>query len=552
MRIRWLIGFGAQSSWLLLLLLPTLGAQTAPPRQSGIVLRSKTRLVQLSVVVRDKQGQPVTDLRESDFTVEDEGKRQEIRFFDVESQPAAAKVVAPGRPDVFSNRRSAHSGSTGGITVILLDGLNTRWGDQEFARKNVVEYLSQIQPRDRVALYTLGKDVKILHDFTEEPAELVKALAAYRGQYTPDLQASSLGVQTSRLGGAIGGIAALLQEEANYFKRTRALMTFAALEAIAHYLTGVPGRKNLLWVSGGFPLAIGDFADDDKYESLGGDPKYSAQIGHSGRLIGPPSSRNTKVTVTFEKELENVSRALNAADVAVYPVDARGLTTNPRAMVNIVTLKELAGDTGGRAYYNRNDLMNSIREAVQDSVVSYTLAYYPSEQKSDGRFRKVRVKVNRPGFSVRHRSGYYDAINSPFDEKAREAVIRGAVWSPLDATAIALDAQLETRDAANPDALTLRVKVDTGNLMLEQRDGRWVGQFDLALVQTDEKGSEHEVRLQTVPLEIAPDLYEVAVKQGMNLSKAVQRNQAATALRVVVLDAASGSVGRVIIPFQKR
>jgi hypothetical protein len=357
---------------------------------------------------------------------------------------------------------------------------------------------------------------------------------------------------TIKAGMVTGGIAALLEEEANYFKRTRVSMTFAALEAIAQYLAGVSGRKNLLWVSGGFPLAIGDFSNDDRYEALGGDYRYSARIPLRGTYTPGPGNRNTKVTVTFEKELENVSRALNAADVAVYPVDARGLTTNPRAMVNIATMNDLASRTGGKAYYNRNDLMNSIREAVQDSVVSYTLAYYPNEQKSDGHFRKVRVKVNRPGFSVRHRSGYYDAINSPFDENARDAVLRGAVWSPLDATAIPLDAQLETRDAANPDALTLRVRIDTSNLWLEQRGGRWAGQFDLALVQTDEKGSEHEVRLQTVPLELAPDMYEVTAKQGLSFSKAVQRNKAATALRVVVRDAASGSIGRVIIPFQKR
>lgn len=546
MRIWWLICVVASCFWFGLLLFPMLGAQTAPPQQPPVVLRSNTRLVQLSVVVRDKKGQPVTDLRESDFTVEDQGKRQEVRFFRIQSQPIAAKGAAPGPPGVFSNRRFAHSGSTGGITVILLDGINTRWGDRELARKNVIEYLSQIQPNDRVALYTLGKELKILHDFTEAPAELVRALAAYRGQYTPDLQASTLNM-------AMLGINTLLREEANYFKRTRVSMTFNALEAVAQYLAGVSGRKNLLWVSGGFPLAIGDFANDDNWEALGGDSRYSARIGGRSRFDPNLSlSRNTKVQLTFEEERENMTRALNAADVAVYPVDARGLTTNRDAMTNIATMKDLAGSTGGRAYYNRNDLMNSIREAVQDSVVSYTLGYNPSEQSLDGRFRKIRVKVNRPGLSVRHRLGYYDTNNPPSDENAKEAAIREAVWSPLDATAVALDAQLDARDAANLDAVTLRVKVDTSNLSLEQRDGRWVGQFDLALVQTDEKGSEYEVRLQTVPLELAQDAYESVMKQGLILNKAVQRNKAATALRVVVRDAASGSIGRVMIPFQKR
>ena len=79
-----------------------------------------------------------------------------------------------------------------------------------------------------------------------------------------------------------------------------------------------------------------------------------------------------------------------------------------------------------------------------------------------------------------------------------------------------------------------------------------MGQFDLALVQTDEKGTEYEVRVQTVPLNLAQDAYEAVMKNGLILSKTVQRNAAATALRVVVCDAASGSLGRVMIPFQKR
>jgi hypothetical protein len=89
-------------------------------------------------------------------------------------------------------------------------------------------------------------------------------------------------------------------------------------------------------------------------------------------------------------------------------------------------------------------------------------------------------------------------------------------------------------------------------LTLEQRDGRWVGQFDLALVQTDEKGGESEVRLQSVPLNLAPDAHEGVMTQGVVVNKTIQRNKAATALRVVVRDAPSGSLGRVIIPLRKQ
>jgi VWFA-related protein len=171
MRTRCIVHIAAQCFWFGLLL-PALNGANPPPQERSVVLRSTTRLVELTVVVRNRNGQPVTDLKEADFTVEDEGKRQEIRFFSLQSDAIAGKGVAPAPPGVFSNRRFGQPGLTSGITVILLDGLNTRWGDQALARKNVIEYLCQIQPHDRVALYTLGRELKVLHDFTEEPAEL--------------------------------------------------------------------------------------------------------------------------------------------------------------------------------------------------------------------------------------------------------------------------------------------------------------------------------------------------------------------------------------------
>ena len=151
------------------------------------MLRSNTRLVQLSVVVRDKKGQPVTDLKQSDFTVEDEGKPQEIRFFSVEShrrpdrvrrrcRRVSLRIAAP----LTRARRAALPSFfwTGSIRAGAISHSPGRTSSSTFLR---------FSRTDRVALYTLGKELKILQDFTEEPTELVKALARYRGEHTPDL-----------------------------------------------------------------------------------------------------------------------------------------------------------------------------------------------------------------------------------------------------------------------------------------------------------------------------------------------------------------------------
>ena len=146
----------------------TLSGQ-APPLSPG----STTRQVQLTVVVRDKKGGPVTDLKTEDFTLKDEGQRQDIRILH--------------RP-----------GGQGGVTVILLDGRNSRWVGQfpqrgelirlvdlATARHSLVKYLLQIQPHDHVAIYTLGMNrLRVVHGFREEPAALLKALSIYLAQGT--------------------------------------------------------------------------------------------------------------------------------------------------------------------------------------------------------------------------------------------------------------------------------------------------------------------------------------------------------------------------------
>jgi len=129
-----------------------------------------------------------------------------------------------------------------------------------------------------------------------------------------------------------------------------------------------------------------------------------------GRIPYDPSASrdaNARLTLTLGG-MRNAIRALNAADVAVYRW-MPGLTTDPHAMNNIATMKDLARGTGGRAYFHRNDLMNSIREAVQDSAGSYTFAYYPEAvqtltpfQEDHGEIEAVRSPGAAQARLLRH------------------------------------------------------------------------------------------------------------------------------------------------------
>lgn len=183
-----------RATWLVLfVLLPVVPAaarkQSARPKQAPGVVRVTTHLVQVNVIVKDHHGQPVPRLTRDDFTITDDGKPQEISAFLVEqSQKPAA--IPPVPPDFFTNIPERQAGGSPAVTVILLDGLNTRWEDQARARQQVIKFLQHLQPDDRVGLYTLGTRLVMLHDFSSDSEALLQALAHHRGRAGNEVESS--------------------------------------------------------------------------------------------------------------------------------------------------------------------------------------------------------------------------------------------------------------------------------------------------------------------------------------------------------------------------
>ena len=284
----------------------TSSTQQAPTAQPGS-LKAETRLVQVSVVVHDKSGAPVRDLKKEDFVVLDEKQPQTIQIFSTETNlpPTTPPPVLP--PNTYTNRFTSHAGVPNSVTVILLDGLNTSISDQAYARQGVVKFLGQIQPQDRVAVYTLGRDLRILHDFTNDASSLVRSVQQFKGRSSEALAASSprssasLGPQNfvSELSSLNFLTAAETQTEAKFYTENRVHETVAAMKDIANHVSSLPGRKNLIWVSGSFPIAFGfDNAQSNVF---------------------------FREATTFDSDIAEAVRALNDASLAVYPVDARGL-----------------------------------------------------------------------------------------------------------------------------------------------------------------------------------------------------------------------------------
>src|SRR4029079_14861206 len=153
----------------------------------------------------------------------------------------------------------------------------------------------------------------------------------------------------------------------------------------------------------------------------------------------------------------------------------------------------LADERGGRAFYFNNDRAGSIRTAISDAEVSYTLGFYPSENAFDGKFHNLEVKVARPDIEVRHRTGYFAVKDQAPDDKERRSIIAELMTSPLDASQIGLQASVQA-DKTDAKASRLLLRIDAADLHFDRRNDRWGGIVDVAMRVESSKEKSVQVR----------------------------------------------------------
>lgn len=532
---------------------------TSPALQSESVLRSTTRLVQLNVVVQNKKGEPVQELSKERFTILDQGVPQQIAVFSAQSnKPRDPDSHEALLSSSFTNRFDQNGQAPGSVTVILFDALNTPIHDQYRARQQVVKFLRQLRPQDHVALYILTTKIITVNEFTQDASSLLKAVEKFNGFASRQLEGSDpkkvddfatqgLSPNEQRMASQLrqfleGGEGQI----SDYANIDRAVTTTSAMEAIANHVARIPGRKNLIWVSASFPFSIGYDAD-----SL-------MQINREHR--------------SFATELEHAARAMDQANMAVYPVDARGLlgsslydATNGKAFDprrplqpgafgpnqnNFDTMVLLADRTGGRAFYNTNDIEGAIQRAIGDSEYTYTIGFYPVHGKWDGKFHELKVQVHEKGVTLRYRKGYF-ATPEPADADAdNRENMDAAIRSPVDWTN--LDLQVNVR-AWNPATrgLTVQAAFDTRELQFVPRNGLQNGKIYLYFGQLGEGDKNLTSEQETFALNLKPETYNKLLQIGSKMTGQVILLPDVVNLRVVGQDANSGAIGTVTIPIKQ-
>jgi VWFA-related protein len=498
-----------------------------------------TRLVQVAVVVRDKHG-AVADLTKNDFEIFDKGKPRTIASFAVaRASDHIARTPLP--PNTFSNRLDQQADAPVAATVLLFDSLNTPFGSQADARNQVLHLLKALDPASPIAIYALGNDLRILHDFTEDHARLEKALQRYQTGFSALLDASQ-----SPAGGiardiAPQDLATAFEAIQTYATDRRVAMTLSAMEAIANRMAGVSGRKNLIWISGAFPLST---AFDQKGLTGGG----LTSSGYAGQI-------------------RQAAVAIDRANVAVYPVDARGLAASnqvpaasrTRSVIGktgglsstdeisvqsgeIDTMIAMADWTGGRAFYNTNDIRAAVTRAMEDAEVTYTVGFYPEEKDLDGKYHELKVKVARKGTETRFRKGYFASPNTPAAAQTTTEVLRSALASPADSTGLGLIARL-TPVPAPAGSYILDLTVDFHNLHLEARNDRWADDIHFSVIQQDAAGNVLSSLGNTVRMNVTDENRRLLMQNGFALKFGVTPVAGVSQIRIAVMDQLSGNVG---------
>jgi VWFA-related protein len=340
----------------------------------GVVIRSTTSIVQVRVVAQDSKGRSVADLKREDFQVQDDRKPQPITLFAAyRGTPAPASAQATAEPVETAPSADSYS-------LILLDWLNTAYVDRYNSRQQVLHLLKTYQARQRVAIYLLGHEPRLLCDFTSDMAELAHAVED-AGLEPADLGPESpAGRFDARYGARTGPRPGV--EEQVFFLNNRITDTFHTFEAIAGHLARVPGRKSLIWLTAAFPLVI-----------------------NGGVIPGA-----NPLEVVYYQNLERLLGRLNRADVAVYPVDARGLSLTSKGYTP--TMEQFSERTGGVTFAGRNDVDEGIRLALEDLRVSYVLGFHVPPGAAPG-LHEIRVKVKRAGLNLRYRESYQLAEGTP-------------------------------------------------------------------------------------------------------------------------------------------
>jgi VWFA-related protein len=465
---------------------------------------AQSQVVSLNVVATDKQGQPVTDLKAEDLRVTDDGKPQPIVMFRVNDN-RHSNAAALG-PNEYANRVP---GAQPGATIIVFDLLNGTFTDREYMVLTLVKALTNVEKPGDVYLYILTNNGTLypIHGLPEKGAEGEKPDENWTSQVKPMLDSAIQKVYGFRP-----------QDDRDI--GVRVVTTLKVLHDLGGALSALPGRKDLVWITDGFPLQT----------NFGGLCRNIVVFN-----VTAPCSGNF---VDFTPVVRYLGAKLNEVGVSMYPVDEWNVDGGERVLVK-ETLDAFADMTAGRSYAT-GGTKNAIPDALQAMHFSYTVAYQPKSW--DGKYHKVRVTTASKGIQLQSEQGYI--ATPPVDQTA--ALLQVAAGSSTDLSAVGLRAT--ATPGASPHTMHVQLKIDPSTVTILQQNGHYTGQLALLYAGVATDGLKQIGKPSNLKLDWTGQQYAAAVKDGIDVSQDLPTPENMHQVRIVIVDTTSNQVGSLTIP----
>lgn len=553
---------------------------------SSSAFHINANLVLVDVVVTN-HGVAVSGLPRGSFQIAEDGVAQKVTVFE-EHKPEDMPIVSkspPLGPSIYSDFPEFASDSA--TNVLLLDALNTPLTDQFYVRQQMMQYLKTIPPGTRVILFTLASRLRMVEGFTTDFNLIAKALSGGASpQQSAELDSAS-NSDPAPVEQAESSLRQFQSDLISFQTDVRVHTTLDSLQGLARYLSVIPGRKNLIWFSGSFPLAI------------------------------DPSEKSFRAMRNYGDDLRQTAALLAIARVAVYPIDARGLMSLPstsagerfstsssgppilgkggpqsvrgsrapglstststpggsaadQKFLKLIaaehaTMLQIAEDTGGEAFFDTNGLKEAVSQAVTNGARYYTLGCAPQSPRNDGSFHRLTVHVEGT-YQLSYRRGYYadDAYATTTSQTAslmRAALQYGAprlsevpftvrIIKASDSAAkgVAISPGPTGSESAKHQGTQVRYLIDYAVdphilAFAATPDGVRHARIEFIVVAYDVDGKLLNHADQAVGFNLNPALYEEINKSGVPMHQEIDIPSGHVFLRIAVHDLDGNRVG---------
>ena len=532
----------------------TLGAQqpAAPAGdQPAVTFRVEVNYVEVDAAVFDRQGRFVSDLRREDFDVIEDGVQQDVAAFSLVSIP----VERPEAP-LFSNRPIEPDIATNGrpfdgrLYVIVLDDLHTAAFRTAQVRRAARQFLEEHMAANDMAavVHTSGRG-KAGQEFTSNKRLLLAAVDRFIGQKGRSSTASRLEEyqRQQQVPRGSGDRITKVDDPDEVFRGNDAMRTLDTLRAITDWVGSIRGRrKAIVFLSEGIDYDIYDF--------------------------------NKRDASSIQDRMRNIIATSARSNVSIYSIDPRGLTTMGEESIEVgggfpqdptlnlsstsfqdelrlaqMNLRTLAEDTGGFAAVNTNDYQDAWRRVVRDNSQYYVLGYHSKNDRRDGRFRKIEVKVRgREGLDIRSRKGYTAARGKPPETPTAPATdktspeLRQALDSPIPLPGITLLAHAAAFRGQKPTAsVAVSVEVQGADLQFVSREGKFVDDLEVSVVAIDDAGKIRGGDRSVLNLGLKPETRQRVAASGIRTQTRLALEPGRYQLRVAARETGAGRIGTI-------